>query len=67
MKAVAYSARSTFATPVRRVVQNANRQTIRTTALFGGSKSVPSSIYDIKIKTIDGKDASMSQFKGKVR
>ena len=67
MKAVAFSARSTFATPVRRVVQSANsRHTIRTTALFGGSKSVPSSIYDIKIKTIDGKDASMSQFKGKV-
>lgn len=43
------------------------RTQCRTMALFGGaSKSVPDSIYDIKIKTIDGKDESMSRFKGKV-
>ena len=38
---------------------------VRTMALFG-SKAAPDSLYDIKIKTIDGKDASMSQFKDKV-
>lgn len=42
------------------------RTQYRTMALFGGAKSVPNSIYDIKIKTIDGKDESMSRFKGKV-
>jgi len=39
---------------------------VRTMALFGGAKAAPSSLYDINVKTIDGKDASMSAYKGKV-
>lgn len=40
----------------------------RTMAFFGGgnAKTLPSSIYDISVTTIDGKDISMSQFKNKV-
>lgn len=49
-----------------RVAMIPRRTPFRTAALFGGSKASPNSIYDIKIKTIDGKDESMSQFKGKV-
>lgn len=42
------------------------RSSVRTMALFGGGKTVPDSLYDINVKTIDGKDVAMSQFKGKV-
>ena len=60
MKAVCVRARISSVRPGRRA-------TTRTMALFGGgAKPAPSSLYDIKIKTIDGKDASMDQFKGKV-
>lgn len=52
----------------RRATPNAahQRSAVRTMALFGASKTVPDSIYDIKVTTIDGKEISMSQFKGKV-
>ena len=53
----------------RRATPNAasQRSAVRTMALFGGAKTtLPDSIYDIKVTTIDGKEISMSQFKGKV-
>ena len=42
------------------------RATVRTMVLFGGSKAVPASLYDIPIKLIDGQAASMADYKGKV-
>lgn len=41
------------------------RPSVRTMALFGGSKTAADSIYDIKVTNIDGKEIKMSQFKGK--
>jgi hypothetical protein len=44
----------------------APRAAVRTMALFGGAKTaVPSSIYDIAVTNIDGKQIKMSQYKGK--
>lgn len=60
-----YVARTTRGQTAR--VSAPRRSSVRTMALFGGGKTVPDSLYDIQVKTIDGKDVSMSQFKGKVR
>jgi Glutathione peroxidase len=44
----------------------ASRSAVRTMALFGGaSKTAADSIYNIKVTNIDGKEISMSQYKGK--
>lgn len=62
---VARTTRSQINTQAR--VSGPRRSSVRTMALFGGGKTVPDSLYDVQVKTIDGKDVSMSQFKGKVR
>jgi len=35
-------------------------------ALFGGAKTASGSIYDIEVQTIDGKNTTMKNYKGKV-
>jgi hypothetical protein len=39
---------------------------VRVQALFSKDASIPSSLYEVKQKDIDGKDVDMSIYKGKV-
>ncbi|PRW33989.1 glutathione peroxidase [Chlorella sorokiniana] len=71
---VAASNRAAFCTGARlrpaaaaaRVPAARGREMMATRALFGGGAATKGSIYDYSVKSIDGKDINMSQFKGKV-